>query len=94
MICRSLDSKASVNHYVNRGMYLPPDLIDPNQPALGLSSSRIANVHNQDARLNVSCGFRRDNSNPASGYIQVDESSKLYLIVAFGPGMCSFLYEF
>lgn len=80
-----MSSKVSVSHYINSGMYTPPVLIDSNQPNIGLSNSQVVTIQ-QQPRSNISCSFRRDNSNSAAGYIQVNDISELFMIVAFGSG--------
>ena len=68
-------------------MYTKPVLLDSENPSLGLSSSNVTTIEHQSGiRPNVSCSFRRDNTNSATGYISIDSKTKLYLLVAYGAG--------
>jgi hypothetical protein len=76
--------KKDVNHYLNDADY-SSFLFNSAQPSLGLRNTKVKLV---DDRL--TCDFERDNFNSMPGYINITSSSKLYLLIAYGPSSFSY----
>ena len=78
IICKSKQTKSSVEHYYNTG-HRSNQLVSSN-PNIGIKNA-IISISN--GVLNRS--FTRDNTNNANNYFQITNSTKSYIIVAAGP---------
>ncbi len=79
-MCKYLDNEFSnVQHYVSSGDLI--SLIEPSEPQIGLSNSRVEQFEN-----NLTCTFTRENKlTDVKSYFGLEPSAKFYLVVAYGP---------
>lgn len=76
VVCRNSPTTKSVSVYYNQGNTA---VTYPNNPAIGLSNTGIQVVNS-----NLTCRFTRSNTNSDSNYVNVNPTTTLYVLVAFG----------
>jgi hypothetical protein len=80
VVCYSDASSGNVRSYLNVGFN--SQLFSNTNPTLGLSDTSISLSGGR-----LSCNFARDNSNSLNGYLNVNQNSNYYLVVAYGSGI-------
>lgn len=81
VVCQNSATTRSVSVYYNQG-YAPGAVTYPNNAAIGLSNTGIQVVNS-----NLTCRFTRSNTNSDSNYVNVNPTTTLYVLVAFGSGI-------
>ena len=79
MVCENTAEGTDVAHYYNERTL--PILMSSSDRQLGLTSTSVKSENG-----NLTCRFIRENQNADERYYNIDDDTKLYMIVAFGSG--------
>lgn len=85
VVCRNSPATKYVKSYYNQG-YAPGAVLYPGNDLIGLSNTGIDLVGS-----NITCKFRRSNTNADPNYINVSSNAALYILVAFGNGKTKYI---